>query len=92
MEEGAFLDEAINDCFSRLRVPETIKGLVYQITSGVTRQKGYLDWVLTKLMDRETKGDIRHLLQVSLYQVAFMKKAHYHVVRKLWSLQSSKKE
>jgi 16S rRNA (cytosine967-C5)-methyltransferase len=81
VDEGAFLDEAVNTCFSARKVPEAIKGLVYQIASGVVRQKIYLDWVLEKLIDREAKGDTRHLLLISLYQIAFMKKAHYHVVK-----------
>ena len=80
MEDGAFLDEAVNNRFTRLKTPEAVKGLVYQIASGVVRQKGYLDWVLTKLIDRDVKGDVRQILHMSLYQIAFMKKAHYHVV------------
>ena len=81
MEGGVFLDEAVNDRFSRMKVPETIKGLVYQIVSGVVRHRRYLDWVIGKLVDRDVKEEVRQLLRMSLYQIAFMKKAHYHVVK-----------
>jgi len=80
VERGSFLDEAVNDRFVRLKVPEAMKGLVYQIASGVIRQKGYLDWVIGKLVEKDVKEDVRQLLRISLYQIAFMKKAHYHVV------------
>lgn len=80
MEEGAFLDETVDACFLRHRVAGNMKGLVYQIASGVIRQKGYLDWLLSLLVERDVRKDVRHLLWISLYQVAFMKKAHYHVV------------
>ncbi len=81
MEKGAFLDETIDACFSRYRLPETRRGLVYQIASGVVRWKGYLDWTLSQFARKGVKGDVRYLLWVSFYQIAFMKKAYYHVVK-----------
>ncbi len=46
----------------------------------MVRWKGYLDWVLFSYAQHEIKKDLRYLLWISLYQVAFMKKAEYHVV------------
>jgi 16S rRNA (cytosine967-C5)-methyltransferase len=81
VEKGTFLDETVDACFSRYKLPETRRGLVYQIVSGVVRWKGYLDWVLSQLVRKGVKGDIRYLLWISFYQIAYMKKAHYHVVK-----------
>ncbi len=80
MEDGAFLDETVNNCFSEPDVAESVKGLVYQIVSGVIRRKGYFDWVLSRMLRKDVQKDIRYLLWISLYQISFMKKAHYHVV------------
>ena len=65
----------------RYRVAEAMKGVVYQIAAGVTRYKGYFDWVLSRLVEGPIKKEVRYLLWMSLYQIAFMKKAHYHVVK-----------
>ncbi|MBA4418211.1 MAG: hypothetical protein C0392_09930 [Syntrophus sp. (in: bacteria)] len=81
VEAGAFLDETIDACFVRYKLAESKKGLVYQIVSGVVRWKGYLDWVLLSLVRKGVKADMRYLLWISFYQIAFMKKAHYHVVK-----------
>jgi 16S rRNA (cytosine967-C5)-methyltransferase len=80
VEEGAFLDETIDSFFSRQSLTDKEKGIIYQITSGVVRWKGYLDWVLSSYARQEIKQDLRYLLWISIYQVAFMKKADYHVV------------
>jgi 16S rRNA (cytosine967-C5)-methyltransferase len=80
VEDGAFLDETINASFSRRNLTEAMKGLVYRIASGAVRHKGYFDWVLSRLVERDVKKDVRYLLWISLYQIAHMKKAHYHVV------------
>ena len=44
------------------------------------RWKGYLDWVLSTYARKEIKRDLRRMLSISLYQIAFMKKGDYHVV------------
>jgi 16S rRNA (cytosine967-C5)-methyltransferase len=80
VEEGGFLDEAVHSSFSRRRVAESAKGLIYQVSSGAVRHKGYLDWVLSRLAERSLKKEVRYLLWMSLYQIFFMEKAPYHVV------------
>jgi 16S rRNA (cytosine967-C5)-methyltransferase len=47
------------------------------------RWKGYLDWVLSSYAKHEIKKDLRYLLWTGLYQLAFMKKADYHVVNEI---------
>ena len=64
VEEGAFLDEAVDSCFSRLKASDTAKGLVYQIVSGVTRQRGYLEWILSRFVEKEAKPEVRRLLSL----------------------------
>jgi 16S rRNA (cytosine967-C5)-methyltransferase len=49
----------------------------------VVRWKGYLDWVLSSYAHHEIKKDLRYLLWAGLYQIAFMKKADYHVVNEV---------
>jgi 16S rRNA (cytosine967-C5)-methyltransferase len=80
VEAGAFLDDVINSFFSHRDIPDSMKGLVYTMASGAVRHKGYFDWVLARLVKREMKKDVRYLFWISLYQIAHMKKAHYHVV------------
>ena len=80
VEEGAFLDETIDSYFSRHSLSEKEKGLIYQITSGVVRWRGWLDWTLSSYAKHEIKRDLKHLLWIGMYQIAFMKKAEYHVV------------
>jgi 16S rRNA (cytosine967-C5)-methyltransferase len=74
------LDETIDRLFSRLTIPEQIRFLIYEITAGVLRWKGYLDWVLSHYAQKPMKRDVRYLLWVALYQSLFMKKGAYHVV------------
>jgi len=57
-----------------------MKGLVYTVVSGAVRYKGYFDWVLSRLVERDAKKEVRYLLWISFYQITHMKKAHYHVV------------
>lgn len=57
------------------------RSLIYQITSGVIRWRGYLDFILSRYATKPIDRDIRYLLWITLYQVAFMKKAHYHVIK-----------
>jgi 16S rRNA (cytosine967-C5)-methyltransferase len=83
VEDGAFLDETIDSYFSNHNLSDKEKGLIYQITSGVVRWKGYLDWVLSSYAKHEIKKDLRYLLWAGLYQLAFMKKADYHVVNEI---------
>jgi 16S rRNA (cytosine967-C5)-methyltransferase len=83
VEDGAFLDETIDGYFSNHNLSEKEKGLIYQIASGVVRWKGYLDWVLSSYAHHEIKKDLRYLLWTGLYQIAFMKKADYHVVNEI---------
>lgn len=61
------------------------RGLIHEIASGVQRWKGYLDAIVTRCAGKETKREIRYLLWIALYQVIFMKKAHYHVVNEVVS-------
>lgn len=44
------------------------------------RWKGYLNWILSRYANKEVKKETRYLIWISLYQVAFMKKAYYHVI------------
>ncbi|OPY65076.1 MAG: Ribosomal RNA small subunit methyltransferase B [Syntrophorhabdus sp. PtaU1.Bin050] len=81
VEAGHFLDETLNLFFSAEGLSPLQKGLIHEITSGAIRWKGYFDWVLSRYTKTDTKKHIRYLLWVSLYQVAFMRKAGYHVVK-----------
>ncbi len=54
--------------------------MLYEITAGVFRWKGYLDWVLSHYVRKPLKKDVRYLLWVALYQSFFMKKGSHHVV------------
>jgi 16S rRNA (cytosine967-C5)-methyltransferase len=83
VEDGAFLDETIDSYFSNHNLSDKEKGLIYQITSGVVRWKGYLDWVISSYAKHEIKKDLRYLLWAGLYQIAFMKKADYHIVNEV---------
>ena len=56
------------------------RALIYEITSGVIRWRGFLDFVIARYTTKPIKKDVRHLLRITLYQVGFMKKAHYHVI------------
>ncbi len=67
-----------------------MKPLLYEITAGVFRWKGYLDWVLSRYAQRPLKKDVRYLLWVALYQTFFMKKGAYHVVNE--TVEYAKKE
>lgn len=51
------------------------------MVSGTIRWKGYLDSVITRYTRKRVKGDVRYLLWLTLYQILFMKKAAYHVVK-----------
>lgn len=80
VEEGGFLDESADGYFSKLTLSDQQKAIVYEMSSGVIRQKAYLDWLLLHFVKREMETEIHHLLWVALFQVLFMKKAFYHVV------------
>jgi 16S rRNA (cytosine967-C5)-methyltransferase len=47
----------------------------------VIRWKGHFDWLLSHFIKRTVKPELRYLLWISLYQIFFMKKAAYHVVK-----------
>jgi 16S rRNA (cytosine967-C5)-methyltransferase len=81
VESGRFLDESIDSAFSRSRLNEGERALIYQITSGVIRWRGYLELVLSRYAKKPVEKDVRYLLWMTLYQVGFMKKAYYHVVK-----------
>ncbi len=83
VEEGRFLDETIDAYFSRVTLTEKERGLIQEIASGVQRWKGYLDAIVSRCAGKETKRELRYLLWIALYQVIFMKKAHYHVVNEV---------
>ena len=80
VEDGRLLDETIDRSFSRLDVREPLKALLYEITAGVLRRKGYLDWVLSHYVRRSLKQDVRYILWTALYQAFFMRKGVHHVV------------
>jgi 16S rRNA (cytosine967-C5)-methyltransferase len=80
VEEGGFLDEAAERHFSTLPLSDQQKAIIYEMSSGVIRQKVYFDWLLSYFVKKEMKLEVRHLLWVALFQVLFMKKAFYHVV------------
>ena len=80
VEEGGFLDESVERHFTKLSLSDQQKAIVYEMSSGVIRQKAYLDWLVAHFVKREMKPEVRHLLWVALFQVLFMKKAFYHVV------------
>lgn len=61
-------------------MPEVHRALLHEIVSGVVRQQGYLDWVLSHFLRKPVRTDIHHLLRIGLYQILFMKKGHHHVV------------
>ncbi len=90
VEEGRLLDETIDRCFSRPATPQSIKPLLYEITAGTFRWKGYLDWVLSHYAQRPLKRDVRYILWVALYQAFFMKKGAHHVVNE--TVEYAKKE
>lgn len=81
VESGKFLDETIDAVFSQQKLEEPQRALIYQITSGVVRWRGYLESTLARYTKKPIDKDIRYLLWITLYQVSFMKKAHYHVVK-----------
>ena len=45
------------------------------------RWRGYLEFILSRYTTKPVDRDIRYLLWMTLYQVGFMKKAHYHVIK-----------
>lgn len=81
VESGRFLDETIDSVFSRSSFGDSQRALIYEITSGVVRWRGYLDSVISRYTTKPVQKEVRHLLWMTLYQVEFMKKAHYHVIK-----------
>lgn len=81
VERGSFLDETLSRYFERKNLNEKERDLLYEITSGAIRWKGYFDWILSHLIDTPPKRDTLFLLYISLYQLSFLKKAPYHVVK-----------
>lgn len=49
--------------------------------SGVVRWKNYLNWILDTYTRKKVKKELKHLLWISLYQIAFMKKGAHHIVK-----------
>jgi 16S rRNA (cytosine967-C5)-methyltransferase len=80
VESGHFLDEAVDHVFSKESLKDPEKALIYEIVSGVVRWKGYLQWILSQYVQRHLNRDVQFLLWMSLYQIQFMRKSHYHVV------------
>jgi len=54
--------------------------LIHEIVSGVIRWKGYLNWIVSQLVKKNVKQEIRYILWTSIYQISFMKKGEYHIV------------
>jgi 16S rRNA (cytosine967-C5)-methyltransferase len=80
VEEDALLDETIDRLFSRASVSPAYKSLIYEMTAGVIRWKGYLDSLLSAYARKPVQKDVRYLLWLALYQSFFMKKGAHHVV------------
>jgi 16S rRNA (cytosine967-C5)-methyltransferase len=81
VDSGGFLDETVDRFFASEQLSIEQKSLVYEIVSGVIRWKGYLDWTLSQYARKDVKKHVRYLIWATLYQVTFMKKAAYHVVK-----------
>jgi 16S rRNA (cytosine967-C5)-methyltransferase len=45
------------------------------------RWRGYLDLIISRYAAKPLQKEVRYLLWSAIYQVGFMKKAHYHVVK-----------
>ena len=45
------------------------------------RWRGYLDLIISSYAAKPLQKEVRYLLWSAIYQVGFMKKAHYHVVK-----------
>lgn len=54
------------------------------------RWRGYLDHIISRYAAKPVQKEVRYLLWTTIYQVGFMKKAHYHVVKE--SVEYAKKE
>jgi 16S rRNA (cytosine967-C5)-methyltransferase len=80
VEDGRFLDEVIDRHFSAPNLSDKEKGFIHEIVSGVIRWRGFLEWVVSRYAERGIKREVRCLLWITLYQVSFLEKAHYHVV------------
>jgi len=81
VEKGLFLDETINTFFQKKRTDNRLKGIIYEITSGAIRWKGFFEWVLDIFAQRSIKPRLKYLLWITLYQITFMKKSPYHVIK-----------
>ncbi|MCX8022100.1 MAG: hypothetical protein N2745_04940 [Syntrophorhabdaceae bacterium] len=74
VENGWFLDDALNHIFKNNTFAETHKSLIYEIVSGVIRWRLYLSAVIKSFARRHIKRRLRNLLEIGLYQISFMKK------------------
>ncbi|HPU28765.1 MAG TPA: transcription antitermination factor NusB [Syntrophorhabdaceae bacterium] len=81
VEKGSFLDETIDTLFQKRRIDSKAKGIIYEITSGTIRWKGFFEWILEMFARRSIKPRLKYLLWITLYQISFMKKSPYHVIK-----------
>ena len=81
MERGYFLDATADRHFSLLKIDDALKDLIYEITSGAVRWRGYFDWILSSLEIGRVKRETLLLLYLAMYQLFFLDKAAHHVVK-----------
>ncbi|MCK9227171.1 MAG: hypothetical protein M0P30_05160 [Syntrophorhabdaceae bacterium] len=71
----------MDSIFSRSKLDDSQRALIYELASGVIRWRGYLDFIVSRYSTKPVQKEVRYLLWTALYQVGFMKKAHYHVIK-----------
>ncbi|MCX7965472.1 MAG: hypothetical protein N2596_02455, partial [Syntrophorhabdaceae bacterium] len=81
VEKSQLLDKTLNSLFQRENLDSKQKSLIYEITSGTIRWKGFFKWILEGFVEKPIKDrNIKYLLWITLYQITFMKKSYYHVI------------
>jgi 16S rRNA (cytosine967-C5)-methyltransferase len=75
VEKGSFAEQAINDALSRPGIPRDDRALMTELVYGVTRNRTYLDSVITRFLNNPSKkisAALRAILRMGIYQLLFL--------------------
>lgn len=73
VEDGAFANLVLSGLLEASRLDERDRAFCTELVYGVTRMRRACDWLVDRFVDRSLDPDVRALLRIGAYQLAFLR-------------------
>lgn len=78
-ETGQFIENLLSEALSRSAMPPADRGLCQELTYGMVRWQGTLDWLISrKTQNRPQHPVLQSLLRLGLYQIFWLERIAHH--------------